>query len=152
MNYCSRVMLAASRVPCFPQQGYLIVRDFFSPRHLFAGLLGAGLLTGTVVNLVRAEEPAAPKHTIKEVMKIGHKDGLLKKIIDGEATQEDKQMMLDLYISMVESKPEKGEMSSWHLLAGNAALAAAKVVVGREDGVESLKAATNCKACHDVHK
>jgi hypothetical protein len=136
----------------FLQQGFSNMRNCFSLRNLSAGLLGVGLLTGSLVGLVRADEPATTKHTIKEAMKAGHKGGLLKKILDGEATQEEKQLMLDFYISMVESKPEKGELSSWHLLAGNGALAAAKVVVGREDGIESLKAATNCKACHDVHK
>jgi hypothetical protein len=114
--------------------------------------LAATLVGGSVLGAATAQEGAKPKHTIKEVMKLAHKDGLLKKVLDGQGSAEDKQMLLDLYISMVESKPEKGDMASWHNLAGMSALAAAKVVVGREDGMESLKAATNCKACHDVHK
>ena len=92
------------------------------------------------------------KHTIKEVMKIGHKDGLLKKILGGDATDEDKKQLLDLYISMIESKPEKGDAGSWARLAGRSALAAAKVVTGRDGAIAELKAATNCKACHSVHK
>ena len=118
---------------------------------IVAVCLGLSLTIGSFASLAMAED-AAPKHTIKEVMKIGHKDGLLKKILAGEGSAEDKQLLLDLYISMVESKPEKGDMASWQTLAGAGALAAAKVVVGREDGMESLKTATNCKACHDVHK
>ncbi|MCA9263944.1 MAG: hypothetical protein KDA60_08830 [Planctomycetales bacterium] len=97
-------------------------------------------------------ESTGPKHTIKEVMTIGHKDGLLKTVLSGEATMEQKTQLLDLYISMVECEPSKGSIESWHKLAGQSALAAAKVVVGREGALPELKAATNCKACHDAHK
>ena len=99
-----------------------------------------------------ADDEPATKHTIKEVMKVAHKDGLLKKILAGEGSDEDKKTLLDLYVSMVESKPKKGDMQSWHNLAGQSALAAAKVVVGREGSLKELETATNCKACHDVHK
>lgn len=97
-------------------------------------------------------DEAKPKHTIKEVMKVALKGGLQKKVLSGDATDEEKKQLLDMYVSLVESKPPKGEMSSWHNLAGGAALAAAKVVVGREGALDELKAATNCKACHSQHK
>ncbi|MFN3193324.1 MAG: hypothetical protein ACE361_22625 [Aureliella sp.] len=98
------------------------------------------------------EEKAKPKHSIKEVMKVALKGGLQKKVLAGEATDDEKKELLDMYVSLVESKPPKGEMNSWHNLAGGAALAAAKVVVGREGALDELKAATNCKACHSQHK
>ncbi len=103
---------------------------------------------------IAADEAPKPKHTIKEVMKVAHgKDStLLKNVLADKATAEEKQQLLDLYISMVESKPAKGDMESWHKLAGGAALAAAKVVVGREGAAKELEAASNCKACHSVHK
>jgi hypothetical protein len=94
----------------------------------------------------------APKHTIKEVMVNAHKDGLLKKILAGEASAEEKMVLLDHYISMVECAPPKGELASWQTLSGKAALAAAKVAVGREGSLDELKAATNCAACHKAHK
>lgn len=102
--------------------------------------------------LAQAAEETKPKHTIKDVMKLGHKDGLLKKILKGDASEDDKKKLLDLYISMVESKPSRGDINSWHNLAGKATVAAAKVVVGREGAEKELEAATNCKACHSVHK
>ena len=92
------------------------------------------------------------KHTIKEVMKQAHKDGLLKKVTAGDASAEQQRELLDLYISLVENTPPMGEMDSWHRLAGGAALAAAKVVVGRDGAIVELKEATNCKACHSAHK
>ncbi|MCA9199384.1 MAG: hypothetical protein KDA87_17685 [Planctomycetales bacterium] len=92
------------------------------------------------------------KHSIEDVMKTAMKGGLLKKVTGGEASDEEKKQLLDLFVSLVENEPEKGELDSWHKMAGGAALAAAKVVVGREGAVEELKKATNCKACHDAHK
>ena len=85
-------------------------------------------------------------------MKTAHKDGLLKKVLAGEANEADKLTLLDNYISLIESTPPKGDMESWHNLAGRAALAAAKVAVGREGATDELKAATNCAACHKAHK
>ena len=113
----------------------------------------AGL--GAAMSWSMAEDEATEaQHTIKEVMKIAHgKDSnLLKKVIQGEASADEKKQLLDLYISLVEGKPSKGDMDSWHTLAGGAALAAAKVVVGREGALKELETATNCKACHSVHK
>lgn len=117
------------------------------------GLICLAVLAGTMVApLAVAEEEGGPKHSIKEVMKLAHKDGLLKKVLGGEASDDDKKMLLDLYVSMLEGKPKKGDMASWQTLAGKSALAAAKVVVGREGALKELEAATNCKACHSVHK
>ncbi|QDV27262.1 hypothetical protein [Aureliella helgolandensis] len=114
----------------------------------------AALACGTVSSVARAQEDGSKeaKYTIKEVMVQGHKDGLLKKILSGDASQEEKQKLLDLYISMFEFEPTKGDMGSWQRLAGGATLAAAKVVVGREDGLKELEKASNCKACHTAHK
>ena len=98
------------------------------------------------------EQQSEPKHTIKDVMKTAHKDGLLKKVLAGDASQEEKLILLDNYVSLVECTPPKGDMDSWHRLAGQAALAAAKVAVGREGATDELKVATNCAACHKVHK
>lgn len=111
--------------------------------------LGVLLMTGLITSPAHAEEP---KHTIKEVMVQGHKEGLLKKILNGEGTTEDKLQLLDLYISLLESEPPKGEDASWQRLSGAAAKAAAKVVVGRDDSLAELKKATNCAACHKAHK
>lgn len=112
------------------------------------------LLVGMVAPYALAQDDPAPKHTIKEVMKAAHDktNGVLGKVLGGTASDDDKKALLDLYISLVESKPAKGDMASWHMLAGKAATAAAKVVVGREGATEELKAATTCAACHKLHK
>ena len=117
--------------------------------------LGVVISLGSALSYSQdADSDAKVKHTIKEGMKIAHgKDsGLLKKVLGGQASDEEKKQLLDAYISLVEGKPGQGEQSSWQLLSGKAALAAAKVFVGREGAIQELEAATNCKACHSVHK
>lgn len=103
----------------------------------------------------KKEEAKKPKHTIKEVMKKGLKGGkssLNAKVLSGKASDKEKLELLDLYVSLVEAKPPKGEPASWQKFAGTAALAAAKVAVGREGAMKELKAATNCGKCHKAHK
>ena len=115
-----------------------------------AAFVACLLILGVVI--ADDDGKSTPKYTIKEVMKIAHKDGLLKKVIAGDASQEEKLSLLDYYISLVENEPPKGDMESWHNLAGKAALAAAKVAVGRDDATAELKTAANCGKCHKAHK
>lgn len=93
----------------------------------------------------------APK-SVKEVMKVAHKDGLLKKVLGGSASEDEKKQLLDLYIDMVEGEPKKGDKTEWHLAAGAAAVSAAKVVLGREGAVDELKKTSDCMACHSKFK
>ena len=96
----------------------------------------------------------APKKTVKEVMKAGFggDSSLCKKVTSGEGTDEDKKQFLNLLIDLVENNAPKGDETEWKMQSGAALVAAAKVVTGREDGLESLKAAVNCKTCHDKFK
>lgn len=116
------------------------------------------LVLSTVLRIAVAAEgdsAAKPKHTIQEVMKNANAGGaksLLKQVTSGKASQEDRLKLLDYYISLVENKPPKGDMQSWQTIAGTAALAAAKVAVGRDGATAELSAATNCKACHSAHQ
>jgi hypothetical protein len=120
-------------------------------------LMGVGVALLSLAFVVMGVAMAAdgggkPKHTIKEVMKNAHKDKLLNKVLGGEASQEQKLVLLDHYISLVECEPPKGDMDSWQNLAGRLALASAKVAVGREGALAELDKAKNCKVCHDAHK
>ena len=116
---------------------------------MLVGSMGFGASSLIGASPVAKAEPA---NSIKEVMKKAHKDGMLKKILAGEGDEADKKMLLDLYIDMLEGKPEKGDQAEWLMMAGKSVVAAGKLVVGREGALEELKVATNCKACHDVFK
>lgn len=94
------------------------------------------------------------KKTIKQVMKAGFAgdNSLCKKVVTGDASDDEKKEFLNLLIDLVENDAPKGEEIQWKMQSGRALLAAAKVVAGREGATDELKEATNCKACHDVFK
>jgi hypothetical protein len=96
----------------------------------------------------------APKKTVKEVMKAAFAgdSSLCKKVTSGEASDDEKKQFLSLLIDLVENNAPKGDETEWKMQSGTALVAAAKVVTGREEGLEELKAAVNCKACHDKFK
>jgi len=120
---------------------------------LIGGIVVSFVLVAVVWSVaVAAEDAAKPKHTIKDVMVNAHKEGLLKKVLAEQASQEEKLVLLDHYISLVECAPAKGDVNSWQNLAGKLALASAKVAVGRDGSLPELKAASNCAACHEKHK
>ncbi len=100
-------------------------------------------------------EKKEPKHTVKQVMgkaMAPKGDKLNKKVLDGKATDAEKLELLDLFISLSENSAPKGDEASWQKFTNAAVMAAAKVAVGREGATDELKAATNCKKCHDAHK
>jgi hypothetical protein len=96
----------------------------------------------------------AEKKTIKEVMKAGMagNTSLLKKVLSGDASSEEKMKLLDLLIDLVENDAPKGDETEWKMMAGMSMLTAAKVVAGREGAIDELKKATDCKSCHDKFK
>jgi hypothetical protein len=99
------------------------------------------------------EEAAKPKHAIKDVMQTAHsREGVLRKVLGGEASQEEKLALLDLYVSLTENEPPRGEKEAWDTKVNAIVLAAAKVAVGREGSSQQLQRATNCMACHREHR
>lgn len=101
------------------------------------------------------EQKSTPKRTVKQVMGKAMSpkgDQLNKKVLSGKATNEEKLELLDLFISLTENDPPRGDQASWVAFTSAAMTAAAKVAVGREGAMDELKAATNCKKCHDAHK
>jgi Tfp pilus assembly protein PilF len=80
------------------------------------------------------------------------KGGALKKVMAGDASNEEKMMVLDMFISLSESEAPKGDAAEWKAQTGQVMNNYAKFLVGREGAAEALKAATNCKACHDKFK
>jgi hypothetical protein len=113
--------------------------------------------TATVMAQGGATE-AKPKYAIKEVMKGAHvpaKQGeksLRDIVLGGKATPEQKQQLLDFYISLAENEPPKGDNEAWAKKTGAVVLGAAMIVVGRENGIDALKKATVCAECHKDHK
>jgi hypothetical protein len=128
--------------------------------HLAGWTLVTVFSFGLIQAAVHAQdtEGAKPKHAIKDVMKGAHMPpegggkSLRERVIAGDASDEEKKQLLDFYISLVENDPPRGEADAFKKKAGAVALAAAKIVVGREGATEELTKATNCAACHREHK
>ena len=79
---------------------------------LFAAVV-ATLSTSVVLVLAADPDTSQPKHSVKEVMVNAHKSGLLEKAVKGEASQDEKLVLLDHYVSLAENKPTKGSAESW---------------------------------------
>ena len=97
-------------------------------------------------------EPAKPgpagKYTMKEIMTKGFKadDNLKDLILDGNATAEQKAKFVDYVENLALFKPRKGDAASWEEKT------ATLLVAAKGTDLDALKKATNCKACHSVHK
>ncbi len=101
-----------------------------------------------------AAAPAAggPTNT-KEVMALHKgKESFLSTILAGKGSDEDLKKLVSAYEVLATQKPPQGDEASWKKLTGEL-LTAAKDAAAKKDGaLDKLKAASNCKACHDIHK
>jgi Na+-translocating ferredoxin:NAD+ oxidoreductase RnfG subunit len=120
----------------------------------------AALVIGAVsLGAYRAVDDAkkdAPKYTIKQVMKEAHgEDGLVKKVREGNATQADKDKLVELYIALAADKPAKGDIAVWKEKTAPIVVAA-KAIAADKEGDKKLIATFNkavaCKDCHQVFK
>jgi mono/diheme cytochrome c family protein len=102
------------------------------------------------LSLVEAQDKA--KFTIKEVMKDAHKSGLYKKVGEGKATKEEKEKLVELYTSLAQNKPPKGDLEAWKKQT-EAMLAAAKGSLKDEKEEQGkLLALVKCGDCHGKFK
>jgi hypothetical protein len=95
----------------------------------------------------KKEEKA--KYTIKEVMAEAHKSGLLKKVNAGTAEKEDREKLAELYKSLVQSTPPKGDQEAWKKTTTEMHKLAVLAIADPEAG-KKLK--VNCGACHSKFK
>ncbi len=97
--------------------------------------------------------PAAAFASVKDVMALHKgKESFLANVLSGKGSDDDLKKLVSAYEVMVAQKPPTGDEASWKTLTA-ALLAAAKDAQGKKEGaLDKLKAATNCKACHELHK
>ncbi|MFO0864013.1 MAG: hypothetical protein U0744_05060 [Gemmataceae bacterium] len=110
--------------------------------------LATGLLAlGAMVALLGTNHAGlAPKYTTSEVMKKAMKGGLCAKVASGKASAEEQKQLVELFEAMCENKAPKGEQKAW------VSKCEALIKAAKDGDGKALKAAANCKACHDVHK
>jgi cytochrome c553 len=97
--------------------------------------------------------PAAAFASVKDVMALHKgKESFLANVLAGKGSDDDFKKLVSAYEVMAAQKPPTGDEASWKTLTA-ALLAAAKDAQGKKEGaLDKLKAATNCKACHEPHK
>ena len=117
---------------------------------LFAASVMA--LVGMMLVLGNNQAGEKAKYTIKEVMKEAHKDGLLKKVAAGNASEEDKKHLAELYKSLSQNTPPKGDAEGWKTRTVALVKAADQAVNGDEKAAKSLQKLANCAACHKEFK
>jgi hypothetical protein len=96
-----------------------------------------------------------PKYDIEAIMDKAHgekNDKILRKVLDGKATDAEKKELLELYTELGKNKPPKGSDNSWKDKTKALVAASQEVVDGKGTGVANLKKASNCSGCHKVHK
>jgi hypothetical protein len=112
-------------------------------RAMIVGLLAAGGVA------VAAQE----LKSIKDVM-AAHKgkESMHAKIASGKGSDEDHKKLLTMYEFMATQKPPMGDEASWKAKTTEAVAAAKDVVEKKAGALDRLKKASDCKACHSVHK
>ena len=97
---------------------------------------------------VASKSGPAGKYALKEIMQKSFKqEGNLKDLIlEDMATAEQKTQFIDYVENLAQYKIRKGDADSWKEKT-TALIAAAK-----GSDLAALEKATNCKACHSVHK
>lgn len=118
---------------------------------LLLSVVAAVAVAGTVL-MAADQEKTTPKHTIKDVMANAYKAGLFKKVLTGDASQDEKLALLDYCVSLAENSPNRGSKESWSERTNAIVLATAKVAVGRDGSTAQLKNLANCNTCHNAHK
>ena len=111
--------------------------------------LFSGVTTSVLVN---AEESDGKKYSTKEVMKVAFKGGLLKKVSSGNASAEEAKNLHAMLVSLSKNQPKKGDADSWKKLTSALVKASTAVKEGTEGAGAMLQKASNCKACHNIHK
>ena len=120
-------------------------------RRTLVGLAVILAIAGTALGFAADDK----KYTVKEVMKAAHGGGansLLAKVKSGNASDAEKAKLAELYASMPDGKPKKGDADDFKKLGEAMADAAKAAKTGDSGWKEKLNKATNCKVCHDAHK
>jgi len=119
-------------------------------------LIVAACMTCAMLMVIGMDSSAAQdkaKFTISEVMQQAHKGGLLKKVQNSQASEEEGKQLVDYYKALTQNKPPMGDEKAWKKQT-EAMLAAAKLYAdGKKDqGAADLKKIVNCAGCHKMFK
>lgn len=111
------------------------------------------VLALTVVLAAKAFAVDEEFKPIEDAMKFAHKAPKVSdKIIDGTVSDEDLKKTLELYKTMADTKPPKGDAAAFKDKVAKLISATENVVAKKEGAGPAYKEVVNCKACHSDHK
>ena len=131
-------------------------RSHSNVKGLVAAFLGLSLFSA--MPLFSADEDSVtadkPSYKFEEIMVHGNKgkESLLAKTLDGSATEKEMKRLIDYFIDLEKHEAPKGDPESWTKKTHELTKAAIYVFAKKDGAVAMLKEASNCKACHSVHK
>src|ERR1043165_2635580 len=118
--------------------------------------VAAGVLATLALVLALSENYAGEKkakYTTKEVMAEAHKGGLMKKVADLKASDEEKQKLVDLYVALSQNDPPKEESKKeWKQQTEDMVKAAKAGAKGGEAAAKPFPKPPNCTSCHKKFK
>lgn len=118
--------------------------------------VAAGVVAALAFVLALTENHAGEKkakYTTKEVMAEAHKGGLMKKVADLKADDEEKKKLVELYTALSQNDPPKEESKKdWKQQTGDMLKAAQLAADGDEKAAKSLLKLVNCQNCHKKFK
>ena len=76
----------------------------------------------------------------------------IKKATKGELSKDEATKLLAALKSLSPAKPSKGEEASWNEKTAALFFDGEKLEKDDADAGAAVKAAANCKSCHDVHR
>jgi cytochrome c556 len=115
--------------------------------------LSISLLASSVFRSVAADEKK-DESAIGKVMKDHFKGDTsdIKKATKGELSKDEVTKLLAALKTLPTAKPSKGESASWKEKSEALVLAGEKLEKGDAGAGDAVKAAANCKSCHDAHR
>jgi hypothetical protein len=128
--------------------------NFVRARRAVAVALALSAGAGVILSTAWGANTEAQKAQMKEIMLVGHKndDAIIKKVAAGSATKEEKAKLLEFYKTLATLEPSRGSKESWTEKTSTAIAAAQALVDGDPKAPAMVKAASDCKGCHSVHK
>jgi mono/diheme cytochrome c family protein len=82
----------------------------------------------------------------------GQDPPLIVRAAAGDANEVEKQRLLKVLTGMANTQPDHGSVESWKAKTSALLAAAQDLVDGKEGAGERLRAASNCRACHQAHR
>ncbi|HVS37747.1 MAG TPA: hypothetical protein VMS17_19450 [Gemmataceae bacterium] len=82
----------------------------------------------------------------------GQDPPLIQRVAAGDANEIEKQRLLKVLTGLANTQPERGSLESWKAKTSALLAAAQDVVDGKEGAAQRLREASNCRACHTVHR